>query len=68
MLKVTSRNSIFKDLVTTLRSGPSFLPSLGLALIFLTKAIFRGSLKRIFYAFLLALFRARFLKILDFPL
>ncbi len=56
--KVTSKNSIFKNLVATLRAGSSFkvantesirhfsfLPSLGLTQIFLTKAIFRGDLK-----------------------
>ena len=56
-MKVTSKNSIFKNLVVTLRAGSSFkvantssirhfsfLPSLGLTQIFLTKAIFRGSL------------------------
>ncbi len=54
---VTSKNSIFKNLVATLRAGSSFkvantesirhfsfLPSLGLTQIFLTKAIFRGDL------------------------
>ncbi len=54
---VTSKNSIFKNLVATLRAGSSFkvantssirhfsfLPSLGLIQIFLTKAIFRGDL------------------------
>ena len=61
-IKVTSKNSIFKNLVATLRAGSSFkeantssirlfsfLPSLGLTQIFLTKAIFRGSLKPIPY-------------------
>ena len=56
--KVTSKNSIFKNLVATLRAGSSFkvpntssirhfsfLPSLGLTQIFFTKAIFRGSHK-----------------------
>ena len=55
--KVTSKNSIFKNLVATLRAGSSFkvantgsirhfsfLPSLGLTQIFFTKAIFRGDL------------------------
>ncbi len=57
VLSVTSKNSIFKNLVATLRAGSSFkmantgsirhfsfLPSLGLTQIFFTKAIFRGDL------------------------
>ncbi len=57
VLWVTSKNSIFKNLIATLRAGSSFkvantssirhfsfLPSLGLIQIFLTKAIFRGDL------------------------
>ena len=45
-MKVTSKNSIFKNLAATLRAGSLLLPSLDLTQIFFTKAIFRGSLKR----------------------
>lgn len=57
LLSVTSKNSIFKNLVATIHAGSSFkvvnttsirhvsfLPSLGLTQIFLTKSIFRGVL------------------------
>jgi len=40
---VTSKNSIFKNLVATLRAGSSFFSSLGLAPVFLAKVIFRSS-------------------------
>ncbi len=65
---VTSKNSIFKNLVATLRAGSSFkvantesirhfsfLPSLGLTQIFLTKAIFRGDLMMLRWISLLCL-------------
>ncbi len=47
-LQVSAKNSIFKNLSSTLRAGSSFLPSLGLTQSFLTKAIFRGSLQILF--------------------